>query len=207
MKELDRDAIEANRELSVAETNFISTYKKRQKLSTSELLNIDAMRLLSKQKQGEKVAVGENLLATIEKYLRKLDADLVVFEAQVRSVGTYESLGADPGTDVAIRPDEYEENAWILGRVLQFYRETGYYDIVDLDDSSKRYNLSESQVIVLPCDREDLKKLARGDEVLAVYPDTTSFYPATVAQPIKRITGSNEMIGVQVMIGVTWNPA
>lgn len=115
---------------------------------------------------------------------------------QLRDTGTFESLGADPGTEVALRPDVYAENEWILGRVLNFYRDTGYYDIADLDDISKRYFLSESQVLVLPHELHELKKLSRGDEVLAVYPDTTSFYPATVVQPPKRTSGS-EFINVQ----------
>lgn len=40
------------------------------------------------------------------------------------------------------------------------------------------FDLPESQVVVL----SPLERLSKGDSVYAVYPDTTSFYPATVVQ-------------------------
>jgi SGF29 tudor-like domain len=45
------------------------------------------------------------------------------------------------------------------------------------------FDLPESQVVVLS---PLLERLSKGDSVYAVYPDTTSFYPATVAQATNR---------------------
>lgn len=41
------------------------------------------------------------------------------------------------------------------------------------------FDLPESQVVVLS---PPLERVSKGDAVYAVYPDTTSFYPATVVQ-------------------------
>ena len=65
-------------------------------------------------------------------------------------------------------------------RVISYHIDTGFYDIVDVDDT-KRYELPESQVILLDLP-ESSKKLSKGDSVYAVYPDTTAFYLATVSQ-------------------------
>jgi hypothetical protein len=49
------------------------------------------------------------------------------------------------------------------------------------------FNLPDSQVVVLG----DVDKLTRGDVIYAVYPDTTSFYQATVVQlPRKNNPGA-----------------
>lgn len=43
----------------------------------------------------------------------------------------------------------------------------------------------------------NLVKLAKGDEVFAIYPDTTSFYPAVVSIPPRRAIASNAICHVQ----------
>ncbi len=55
--------------------------------------------------------------------------------------------------------------------------------------SNKRYSLSESQVFVLDS-LENQRKIGKGEEVYAVYPDTTAFYPATVVQGSYSLTYS-----------------
>jgi hypothetical protein len=53
------------------------------------------------------------------------------------------------------------------------------------------FHLPESQVVVLG----DVDKLTRGDVIYAVYPDTTSFYQATVVQlPRKNNPGAFVMV-------------
>lgn len=70
-------------------------------------------------------------------------------------------------------------------RVVSYHIDNGFYDIVDADDT-KRYELPESQVILLDLP-ESSKKLSKGDSVYAIYPDTTAFYLATVSQVISVI--------------------
>jgi hypothetical protein len=79
-------------------------------------------------------------------------------------------------------PDLYEKQ-WILGRVASYNQEVGYYQVADADETEdKIYSVPESQVILLDLQMNNSQKLAKGEEVLAVYPDTTSFYAATVTQ-------------------------
>ena len=73
------------------------------------------------------------------------------------------------------------------------------YDIADIDDS-KRYHLSQRQVAELDL-VYSIKKLSRSEEVLAVYPDTTSFYPATVTQAAKRNMSSTEPLVTVQFVG------
>lgn len=54
------------------------------------------------------------------------------------------------------------------------------------------FHLPESQVMVL----EGLDKLSKGDTVFAVYPDTTSFYQATVVQTLRKSTGGGSFVMV-----------
>lgn len=57
---------------------------------------------------------------------------------------------------------------------------------MDEDDNSKKLLLDEHQVIALEGRSE---RLSKGDEVLAVYVDTTSFYHATIAIPPRGRAG------------------
>lgn len=52
------------------------------------------------------------------------------------------------------------------------------------------FNLPESQVIIL----DGLKSLSRGDIVYAVYPDTTSFYQASVVQAPRKAAGGGSFV-------------
>jgi SAGA-associated factor 29 len=74
----------------------------------------------------------------------------------------------------------------ILGRVICYHADIGTYDIADVDNS-KRYSLAEANVAVLDL-VDSSKRLSKGEDVLAVYPDTTSFYLASVIQAPRRST-------------------
>ena len=77
-----------------------------------------------------------------------------------------------------------------MGRVICYHPDVGMYDIADVDNS-KKYYLPESQVALLDL-VDHPRRLGRGEDVLAVYPDTTSFYPAMVAQAPRRATTTTE---------------
>lgn len=54
------------------------------------------------------------------------------------------------------------------------------------------FHLPESQVVVLG----SVEKLSRGDIIYAVYPDTTSFYQATVVQAPRKVAGGGSFVMV-----------
>lgn len=100
---------------------------------------------------------------------------------------------------------------WILAKVLHHDPNTGIYKLADEDVESNKstcdlfrassfflngghschlfslpvFHLPESQVVLC-----GVEKLSRGDMVFAVYPDTTSFYQATVVQAPRKTGGS-----------------
>lgn len=66
---------------------------------------------------------------------------------------------------------------------------TGFYVVQDEDDKSRVVNLYFTEVRRLLDTSSHLK---RGDEVYAVYPDTTSFYPAVICKTPRPPAGSND---------------
>lgn len=71
---------------------------------------------------------------------------------------------------------------WILAKILSHDKSTKTYTLSDEDvQSNQIYKIPERQVMVLK--GTERNKWARGDVVYAVYPDTTSFYYATVSTP------------------------
>ena len=71
---------------------------------------------------------------------------------------------------------------WILAKILSHDKSTKMYTLSDEDfHSNQIYTISEKQVV--PLKGMERNKWARGDVVYAVYPDTTSFYHATVSTP------------------------
>ena len=96
---------------------------------------------------------------------------------------------------------------WILAKVVSYDASTGMYKLVDEDIESKKIlNLPDSQVVVIsPFD------VRRGDTIFAVYPDTTSFYQATVTQ-VPRKAHPNAFVQVNFVddsdeFGVTHDKA
>ena len=89
---------------------------------------------------------------------------------------------------------------WILGRVIYYYSDIGAYDVVDIDDS-KVLKLPETQIIALDAANVELqKKLLKNDEVYAVYPDTSTFYPCIVNQVPKKASASAGTVEATVQV-------
>lgn len=74
---------------------------------------------------------------------------------------------------------------WILAKILAHDRATRTYTLSDEDvqSSDQVYVISDRERRVVPLRNTEHNKWVRGDEVYAVYPDTTSFYPAMVSTP------------------------
>eukprot|EP00986_Skeletonema_menzelii_P008428 scaffold3537_cov151-Skeletonema_menzelii.AAC.6 len=69
---------------------------------------------------------------------------------------------------------------WILAKIISYNKYTKMYTLSDEDMASNEiYTIPERQVRPL-LKHNNNSKWTKGDEVYAVYPDTTSFYPAVV---------------------------
>jgi hypothetical protein len=216
MKELDRDSIELSKELRAIEQSYIQKLRSGGQEDRALLDVIELSRNKIKQKLSEKTAIGKNLLHELDRFTRKLDSDLAFFETDLKKYGGFEQakkgsnacllhflmshrliklvlrllmfvlklfLGIEAGSDVAIRPLLTSDEI-ILGRVTFYHIDIGAYDVADGDDS-KRYHLPENQVAPLDM-LYSQRRLTKGEEVLAIYPETTSFYPAYIVQAPRR---------------------
>lgn len=87
---------------------------------------------------------------------------------------------AKQGEQVAAKVLHGNENgSWILGNVLDYDPLKDIYEIQDEDDTSRTISLSSKEVRRL---EDTTAHFRKGDGVLCVFPDTTSFYRATVAR-------------------------
>lgn len=77
--------------------------------------------------------------------------------------------------------------SWILGNVLDYEASSGQYAVQDEDDVSRVVTLSWTDIRRL---EDSAIHLRKGDSVLAVFPETTCFYRATLAKSPKQPTGS-----------------
>jgi SAGA-associated factor 29 len=146
----------------------------RPDISHNELANLVAKKFQSA------VVVAENdiLEKFASKYCRS-NADNP--KGAKRSRASREILDSEPacaGEQVAAKVSRSDENgSWILGNILDF--NGAYYEVQDEDDTTRKMRLAISDV----CRLEDsAAHLRRGDRVLAVFPETTSFYRAEVVK-------------------------
>jgi SGF29 tudor-like domain len=87
---------------------------------------------------------------------------------------------AKPGEQVAAKVDRSNENgSWILGSVIDYDPHRDLYEVQDEDETSRIMTLSHHEVKRLDDGSAQYRK---GDGVLCVFPDTTSFYRAVVAR-------------------------
>ena len=87
---------------------------------------------------------------------------------------------AAPGEQVAAKTSRNDENgSWILATVQQYYRDTETYDVQDDDDVTKLIRLPFNHVMRLSTGKESFTK---GTTVMAIFPETTSFYKAVVSK-------------------------
>ncbi|KAL2016661.1 hypothetical protein VTK56DRAFT_3205 [Thermocarpiscus australiensis] len=94
------------------------------------------------------------------------------------------------GQDVVFKPKATattESTEWMLGRVQQVLGEgkSRRYKVQDADpdlppDQRVEYRTSASSMIPIPAPGAELPELERGKTVLALYPDSTTFYKAEV---------------------------
>jgi SAGA-associated factor 29 len=98
---------------------------------------------------------------------------------------------ASQGDQVAAKVTRTDENgSWILAYVLKFYPESETYDVQDEDDTSKLIRLPWNHVMRLSTGQEGW--LDKGSKVMAIFPETTSFYRAVVSKHPVWTDGTGE---------------
>ncbi|GMI46638.1 hypothetical protein TrCOL_g7606 [Triparma columacea] len=135
----------------------------------------------------ERFQTSERACQDVDEQVARIDSMLRSFESRLRDEGVFSQMGAQPGDQVAIQLEPGNAE-WVLGKVTGFNPETSIYKIQDedVDSGSKNYTLPHSQVMQLGL----TSQFNKGDNVMAVYPETTSFYSATVVTMRKVASGS-----------------
>lgn len=200
MRELDKEGAHVQKELEESERKLAAEMKRKGSRQTEgmfdgALLEVAAKRQKAKQMADEKVQIAEQASADVDIHLDRLDAELSAFEHFLKTSGEFlKTHGANVGDPVACRPQNQSsdpdasgegEREWILARVQSYDILTGLYTVSDEDDASKQYTVEEGLTVVLEGER-----IAKGEQVFAVYPDTTSFYPAVVTSVPRKSAGS-----------------
>lgn len=114
--------------------------------------------------------------------------DLEQMEELLKHTGQYETvvttvLHTVPPDSLAAIQVSPNSTDWILAKVISHDAKAGTFKLSDEDtESNKTFLLPETQVVILG----GIDRVSKGDMIYAVYPDTTSFYQATVAQTPKR---------------------
>jgi hypothetical protein len=93
-----------------------------------------------------------------------------------------EQLDSEParaGEQIAAHVNNNGEDGYILGNVLDYDANLHTYEIQDEDDVNRVLYLNNTNVKRL---EDSAAHLRRGDSVIAVFPETTSFYRAIVAK-------------------------
>lgn len=81
------------------------------------------------------------------------------------------------------------ESGWILATVRRYHLELDEYEVVDEDDVASEgeqcqvYRLGRDRITRLD---DGLGGLNKGDAVMAVFPDTTSFYRGHISKPVRK---------------------
>ncbi|KAK4426113.1 SAGA-associated factor 29A [Sesamum alatum] len=127
----------------------------------------------------------------------KADSDVSRLSPSMRS--HLESLANLKGEQVAARVTQEDagKDEWFVVKVIHFDKETREFEVLDEEpgddeegSGQRKYKLPMSHIIPFP-KRTDLSSVTDfppGKHVLAVYPETTALYKATVVQARKRKT-------------------
>jgi len=108
---------------------------------------------------------------------------------------------ARPEEQVAAKVTRTDENgSWILASVVRFYPDTENYDVRDEDEKSKYIRLPWNHVMRLSNGDEGC--FIKGTHVMAIFPETTSFYRAVVSkQPVWKLdAGSSKPIVKELIL-------
>lgn len=141
--------------------------------------------------QKKKIEVSEQ-----KKKRLKSEADNHRFPSTASMRSQLEQLAGLKGEQVAARvsTDGAEKDEWVVVKLIDFDKETKLFDVIDEDpgeeDKSiqRKYKLPKSCIIPFPKigDPSSAPDFPVGSRVLALYPETTALYRATVVNLRKR---------------------
>jgi len=174
---------------------------------------IRALQQQCRDKSEEKIAIVAQVQRVLEDHIDRIEADMAYFEQQLRAEGEFVCDGRRQPRDGALVAALVDAAAaappaataaaataatappptsqWCMCRVRRYERGTQLYEVEDFDDSSSVYFLPSVRIVALPLEGTTIRKYAKAERVMAMYPSTTSFYVAEVRTLPKRTQHSN----------------
>lgn len=147
--------------------------------SSSSSGSIGGMKALS--------AAADQLLAEYVRSTTQFDGQAL---SSARRKWKRRKFAAGERDQVAAKVTRTDENgSWILAYVLRFYPESETYDVQDEDDTSKLIRLPWNHVMRLSTGTEGW--FAKGARVMAIFPETTSFYRAIISKQPTWTSGTS----------------
>ncbi|GFQ07687.1 saga-associated factor 29 homolog [Phtheirospermum japonicum] len=178
----------------------------------NSLTRLKMLYIQAKELSENEVTVAAQLLAQLDALLpsatpgqhrRKIEGSEQKKKKRMKGesdVSILESLANLKGEQVAARVSEEDadRDEWFVVRVIHFDEEAQEFEVLDEEPGDdvesggqSKYKLPMTHIIPFPkpTDLPSVHNFPRGKRVLAVYPETTALYKATVVQaPRKRKT-------------------
>ena len=139
----------------------------------------------------EKIQISYQLSDHVRECLNNLDASIgTVNTARDGSKISRFVLGSMVATQVF--DDESAEPSYILGKVVRLDTTTNQWIIADAEEETKHHSVTQDQITeLIEVPFNELPKYKKGDKVMALYPNTTTFYPAEVQVPPRKAVVPN----------------
>ncbi|KAL9642178.1 hypothetical protein ABK040_007182 [Willaertia magna] len=162
----------ASKSVSTKEPPTTRGKKKQKKNKTEEETKTTSPQVVKEETAVPSTSSQEKPI-TMDKYLgSETDEIPVGSKVAARISGTTEESG--------------DTGFWILASVVKYIPDKGRYEVEDEDPGDeenpgkKRYKLNKKHIIPLPTDFSQHKVFKKGDQVFAIFPNTTTFYRAIV---------------------------
>ena len=215
IRELDVHSTKANREVLELQRSVLGRLRQQRKTPSQQVIveeEQDLRKLARIQElyyelyshSLEKQAVAQQSSSLLSRHLARLEDDCASLEAELRAKGALsEAAHCAPGDEVAARPN-IQENLWLLSSVVRYVADgSDQYEVCDIENRTQRLLLPVQQCVNVPSTDEAAstsgRGISKGDRVIALYPDTTSFYFATVMS-VPRGRGCAGALNVTVMV-------
>ena len=147
---------------------------------------------VSQANADEKVQISYQVLDLIQNNLEHLTG--YIGQANV-AIDASASMKYASGSIVAMQifDKDSAEPTYILGHIINYDPKLEQWVVADSDNHETHHYGTADQITELPeMSFNELPKYRKGDMVMALYPNTTTFYPATILQPPRRGSGNKE---------------
>jgi len=155
-------------------------------LDLKEIMNIFDQSIYNAD---EKIQVTYQLSDHVRRFLKSLDTSIGRVNSAVEA-SKMSRFTTDMMVATQVFDDDSAEPSYILGKVVRLDNNTDQWIIADAEDPNTLHSVSQDQItelVDLPFN--ELPKYKKGDRVMALYPNTTTFYPAGVEIPPRKGEG------------------